>query len=140
MFNLGGKRSAVPAGADKIESVIGRDAYFKGVLQSQSSIRIDGVIEGEIQAAGHVRVGETGKVIAKITAADITVSGVVRGDIIASGHLELTAKGKIWGDVTAATFSIEEGGLFRGQSLMQGEPPADLLPATAPSTPGSTSD
>jgi cytoskeletal protein CcmA (bactofilin family) len=29
----------------------------------------------------------------------------------------------VWGDITVASFLIDEGGFFRGRSLMPSEPP-----------------
>ena len=112
-------------GSDRIETVIGPNARFSGTLETDGGLRIDGLCEGEVEVAGNVIVGEQGRVLADIKASNVSVSGAVKGKIVASGRLEILSSGKVWGDIAVASFLIEEGGFFRGQSLMAGveEPP-----------------
>lgn len=126
--------TAVPAAvpqaggaAHSIETVVGSTAHFKGSLSSDGGIRIDGIFEGEIQIAGNLIVGESGKVIADISAQNVSVSGAVKGTIEAAGRLEILSTGRVWGDITVASFLIDEGGFFRGQSVMPGEPDMPML-------------
>jgi len=143
-------RPAVPAAAApsggsaprSIETVIGPTAHFKGSVTSDSGIRIDGIFEGEVHVAGNLIVGETGKVIADISAQNVSVSGAVKGTIQASGRLEILSTGRVWGDISVAAFLIDEGGFFRGQSIMPGEPDMPMLeqPAARPASPGEVID
>jgi cytoskeletal protein CcmA (bactofilin family) len=119
-----------PSGAAaKIETVIGPTANFKGSVQSDGGLRIDGVFEGEIQLAGNLIVGESGKVIADISAQNVSVAGAIKGTIKAAGRLEILSTGRVWGDISVASFLIDEGGFFRGQSVMPGEPDMPMLEA-----------
>lgn len=113
----------------KIETVVGPNASFKGDVQSDGSMRIDGWYEGKIELAGNLIIGETGKVIGDIKAQNVSVSGAVKGTINAAGRLEILNTGKVWGDISVASFLIDEGGYFRGQSIMAGEQDFPLLEA-----------
>ncbi len=119
---------------EKVETLIGASTSIRGNLRAEGTLRIDGVVEGEIQTAGNVIVGRGGKVMASIIAANIMVAGQVKGNITATHRLEIVASGKVWGDITVASLLIEEGGVFRGQSIMKddaaSEPMFDL-PSTA---------
>lgn len=116
-------------GSDRIETVIGPNARFSGKLETDGGLRIDGLCEGSIQAEGNVIVGEQGRVLADIKASNVSVSGAVKGKIVASGRLEILSTGKVWGDIAVASFLVEEGGFFRGQSLMAGAEEPPLLKA-----------
>jgi cytoskeletal protein CcmA (bactofilin family) len=115
--------------ATKIETVIGPTANFKGTVQSDGGLRIDGVFEGTIQIAGNLIIGESGKVIADVTSQNVSVAGALKGTVKAAGRLEILSTGRVWGDISVASFLIDEGGFFRGQSIMPGEPDMPLLEA-----------
>jgi len=128
--------AAAPGGgpARNIETALGSTAHFKGSVTSDGGIRIDGVFEGEIHIAGNLIIGETGKVIADISAQNVSVSGAVKGTIQAAGRLEILSTGRVWGDISVASFLIDEGGFFRGQSMMPGEPDMPMLEERAASS------
>jgi cytoskeletal protein CcmA (bactofilin family) len=135
--------SASPSGgggsaSTKIETVIGPTANFKGTVQSDGGLRIDGVFEGVIQIAGNLIIGESGKVIAEVTAQNVSVAGALKGTVKAVGRLEILSNGRVWGDISVASFLIDEGGFFRGQSIMPGEADMPMLEAPA-GTPAATS-
>lgn len=119
-------------GSAKIETVIGPTANLKGVIQSDGGLRVDGVMEGTIQIAGNLIIGETGKVIAEVSAQNISVAGALKGTVKAQGRLEILSTGRVWGDISVSSFLIDEGGFFRGQSIMPGEPDMPLLDAPLP--------
>ncbi len=120
---FGGKRG-VPGspGEGKPETVIGSTTSIEGAtIKSDGNLRIDGSVEGEIEVAGAVVVGKTGRVIANIRASQVFVAGAVKGDIEAPQGLEITNSGKVFGNITVGNLQIEQGGVFRGQSFMGGE-------------------
>jgi len=89
-----------PATTDKVETVIGANVTVKGEFVSQGSMRIDGVLEGSIEAKGNVIVGEGPRLL---PASPPTMSQwrASQGNINAGGRLEITAKGRVWGDIVA---------------------------------------
>jgi cytoskeletal protein CcmA (bactofilin family) len=121
--------------ATKIETVIGPTANFKGNVQSDGGLRIDGIFEGVIQIAGNLIIGENGKVIAEVNAQNVSVAGAMKGSVKAAGRLEILSTGRVWGDISVASFLIDEGGFFRGQSIMPGEADMPLLDAPASAAP-----
>lgn len=127
--------SATPSGggsaSTKIETVIGPTANFKGTVQSDGGLRIDGVFEGVVQIAGNLIIGESGKVIAEVTAQNVSVAGALKGTVKAAGRLEILSNGRVWGDISVSSFLIDEGGFFRGQSIMPGEADMPMLEAPA---------
>ncbi|HEX2916741.1 MAG TPA: polymer-forming cytoskeletal protein [Chloroflexia bacterium] len=121
-----GNDLAIPQGsnvrADEIiETSIGSSVSMQGVLKAEGNIRIDGLFEGEIETAGNVIVGRTGKVAANIIARNVLVAGGVKGNIVAHERLEIISSGRVLGDIQMSTLYIEEGGKHHGQTKMVGE-------------------
>jgi len=136
---FGGRRAAAqPSPAEsKAETIIGPTTSIHGDLKADGTLRVDGLVEGTIEAAGNVIIGQTGRVTASITGLNVLIAGVVRGNVTAAQRLEIVATGKVWGDITVRALLIEEGGLFRGQSIMRDETAPDALPEPARLDPGS---
>ncbi|MFQ5341156.1 MAG: polymer-forming cytoskeletal protein [Anaerolineae bacterium] len=119
-FRSGDPRPAT----DKIENVIGPSADFSGELKADGGIRIDGVFEGAVESQSNVIVGEGARVVADVSAFNITVAGSVKGNVKAVGRLEILSTGRVLGDVLVGSLLIEEGGVFHGQSLMDEDEPS----------------
>lgn len=128
MFGRGKKeeqpsRQAAPRNL-KIETVIGPNAHFRGDIQSDGGARIEGVFEGTIDVTGNLIIGEGAKVIADISAHNISISGAVKGDI-GGNKVEILENGRVWGNLTVNSLLLNEGAYLRGKTTMQGdiEPP-----------------
>ncbi len=108
--------------------VIGVDSIVRGTLESKGTVRIDGAVEGAIQA-DWVIIGESGAVQGDITSRGAVLGGNVEGNIHATETAEITAKGQVVGDIFAGRLSIIEGGVFEGRSHMtRAQEGATVLP------------
>jgi cytoskeletal protein CcmA (bactofilin family) len=103
---------------ERIESVIGLSASVSGHLKAEGGVRIDGNFDGKIESEGNVIIGESARIIADVLGFNVTIAGFVQGDVKAVNRLEILASGRVRGNVQAGTLTIEEGGVFEGQSLM----------------------
>ncbi len=121
------KERPVVAFTGKIENIIGPTASFDGHLKAHGNVRVDGYLQGSIETSGNVIIGETGKVLADITANNIQVWGALKGNIDGAGRLEILPSGRVWGDIKVASLLIDEGGIFRGKSIMATEEPEPFL-------------
>ena len=131
MFGFGKDRKEPLIPSAIFQDVVGANSSFEGNLKSDGNVRVDGFFRGSIESAGNVVIGEMGKVLADITAQNISVSGALKGKIMATGRLEILSTGRVWGDISVASLLIDEGGLFRGQSAMEGDYGPLLLEAPA---------
>lgn len=109
--------NGAPTG-DTIENILGRSCTVRGDLTAEGAFRIDGTVEGSVEARAAVVVGESGVVRGGLRGTDVVVAGQIYGDVICSGHLEILAKGKVEGDIAAKSVRIETGGVFCGTSRM----------------------
>jgi cytoskeletal protein CcmA (bactofilin family) len=120
-----------------LETVIGASANMRGTIQSDGGVRLDGIFEGLIETAGNVVVGPGARVVADITARNVTVAGAVKGNIDANGRLEILSTGAVYGDVVVEVVMIDPGGQFQGVSRMRGlahpalAAPVDAAPVAA---------
>ncbi|WP_372518958.1 bactofilin family protein [Candidatus Ruminimicrobiellum ovillum] len=103
---------------DTIETLIGNGTTFKGDITVSNSLRIDGVLIGNVKEAANVIVGETAQVKGNINANYVVIDGIVEGNITAGECIELLTKSKVTGDLTTSILSINEGAVFKGKSLM----------------------
>jgi cytoskeletal protein CcmA (bactofilin family) len=103
---------------EPIENVLGQSLVVRGDLTADGGFRIDGSVEGNVEARSAIVVGESGLVRGDLRGTDIVVAGRVLGNVTSSGHLEILAKGRIEGDIDAKSVRIETGGVFRGTSHM----------------------
>jgi cytoskeletal protein CcmA (bactofilin family) len=108
----------------QIDTVLGPNAHFRGDIQADGGARIEGVFEGTIDITGNLIVGEGSKVIADISAHNISISGAVKGDIDGN-KVEILENGRVWGNLTVNSLLLNEGAYLRGKTTMQGdvEPP-----------------
>ncbi|MDY6878368.1 MAG: polymer-forming cytoskeletal protein [Chloroflexota bacterium] len=123
--------SAVPI--SKIETIIGPNAHFRGDIQSDGGVRIDGVFEGTIDITGNLVILEGAKIIADIKANNVSISGAVKGNITGN-RVEILETGRVWGDLTINSLLLNEGAYLRGQTTMHGdiEPPMIEPPKPQP--------
>ncbi|MCL5959455.1 MAG: polymer-forming cytoskeletal protein [Chloroflexi bacterium] len=123
MSGLFGKREAGMASLaeGKIETVIGISTTLIGSIRTEGNVRIDGLMEGDLDTAGSLVVSRTGRLSGNVRAKDVIVAGAIKGDIDAVGRVELASTSKVWGNVVSDTLLIDEGAVFRGESAMREE-------------------
>lgn len=105
---------------EKLESLVGADSTFKGDICTKGTLRIDGNIEGNIEA-DWVILGEKSHVKGDITARGIVVGGKVQGNLTLREVCEIRNKGEISGELNTVKLVIAEGGIFDGRSIMRKE-------------------
>jgi cytoskeletal protein CcmA (bactofilin family) len=106
-----------PAG-DASVGVIAADSVWSGTLRSQGSLRIYGVVEGDVTAGNEIYVAEGARINARLSAGVIVVAGTVEGTVQCSGRLEVLPTGRVSGDVTAPSLVVHEGATIEGDLRM----------------------
>jgi cytoskeletal protein CcmA (bactofilin family) len=116
-------REKAPVPSDRIEVVIGSTASFKGDLECDGIVKVDGIYQGSIKTVSNVIISEQARVDAHIEAQNVSISGQVKGSVIAKGRLEILATGRVWADVTVTSFLLDDGGKLHGGLKMFGTGP-----------------
>lgn len=99
-------------------NLIAAGTVVEGKLRTQGSIRVDGKVVGEVNAAQNVSIGNSGEVEGNITAKVVTIGGRIKGSIVAQEKLVFESKAVIRGDIRATKLVIDEGAVFDGKCMM----------------------
>jgi cytoskeletal protein CcmA (bactofilin family) len=113
-------RANAPASSEG-RAYLDRGSKISGKISFEGPARIDGEVDGEINAKDSLTIGESAVVTAQIRAASVSVAGKVSGDIVATQRIEIRPSAKVSGNVTAPVLSVQEGALFEGHCSMQPE-------------------
>jgi len=113
------KKAAPAVGA--INTLLGDGSRFKGTIECEGTVRIDGKVDGKILARDSVIVGETGIIKADIMAPNIVIGGKVTGNITAESKVELLPAAQLYGDIQTPILAIAEGVIFQGNCNMKGK-------------------
>jgi cytoskeletal protein CcmA (bactofilin family) len=108
-------------GSRDLETIVGNGTRIAGEVNVKGTIRIDGIVEGDVQA-DWVVIGESGKVRGNIRTRGIVIGGAVEGNIDAGETVELAGKGAMTGEIFTPKLAIAEGAVFDGRSRMKAEP------------------
>lgn len=92
-----GKEETTPA--DRVDAFIAPETELRGKVTSRGTLRIDGLVDGEISTDGDVVVGESGCVSAQIRARNIVVAGKVRGNLMPAGRVEIHSTASLEGGI-----------------------------------------
>ena len=106
-------------------NIINEGTLIKGDVNAAGDIRIDGELNGNINAKGRLVIGPKGKVEGQIHCSTIEISGYIKGKITVTDLLTMKASAKINGEILAGKLSVEPGALFTGTCNMGGTKTAD---------------
>ncbi|MBI4684102.1 MAG: polymer-forming cytoskeletal protein [Nitrospirae bacterium] len=105
---------------EKLESFVGANSHFKGNIKTKGTLRIDGEVEGNIEADWLI-LGENAHLKGDAVAGGIIVGGRVDGNIKADKIIEIKSKGQVVGEIVTNRLTVAEGAIFEGRSTMQKE-------------------
>ena len=121
-------------------TIVGAGARLEGNVVSAGSLRIDGQVKGQINAEGDVELSPQSQVEADIRAQNVSVAGSFKGNLIVKGKAHLARGGRIEGNITSKTLVVEEGGMFHGQSVMDGSAPGQPGQGASKEAPSGAAD
>ncbi len=110
-------------------SVIGPTLEFKGELQADEDLVIEGQVDGTI--AHHKKrltIGKQGRVRADINANSVIVEGQLVGDIHGVEVVSLASGADVTGNIFCRRIVIEDGARFNGRIDMGDQPKVTLVP------------
>ncbi len=102
----------------QITTILGKNAIIDGDFQAEGSVRLDGVVRGNVKVDQLLIVGATGSIEGSVTAKAVIVGGEILGNVEAPEKVELTSTAKILGDITTNAIVIDEHAVFQGRCDM----------------------
>lgn len=142
------KAPARSHGSQHLRTVLGEGTRWTGdLVGGAEGLRVEGVVEGNLQCEGDVLVAASGLVKGTLQAHRLTVLGRVEGVLKVATCLEILDSGRVEGEVELGTLIVDEGGILQGTCVhrstappVEKEPPplaprrderfADLTPPT----------
>ena len=91
----------------QIKAYLGEDTIFNGSLNFDGTVRIDGKFEGQVTTKDTLIIGETGHLMAEISAGTVICMGYVEGTVMASQKIEIHSTSKVVGNIKSPALYIE---------------------------------
>ncbi len=105
---------------DKLESFLGVNSNFKGELNVKGTLRVDGTVEGQLDADFMI-LSESAAVKGAIKAKKIIIGGKIEGNVYAQELVEIRSQGRVLGDIFTAKLAVTDGGELNGKVEMKKE-------------------
>lgn len=99
---------------ESIDTILGQGIIFTGDLKGDGNIRIDGRLNGRIEATGDVYIGKKAGVTGDCHVGSIIIGGKVKGNVVALKRVEILPDGELHGDILAPRICIADGVIFEG--------------------------
>lgn len=104
-----------------IRAFLGEGTEFKGVITFEGTVRVDGVLEGEVITDDTFIIGTAAKVKADVKAGVVIVMGRMEGKIETKEKCEVRVGSHVSGEIFTPSIYIEEGAVFEGTCHMTGD-------------------
>jgi cytoskeletal protein CcmA (bactofilin family) len=100
-----------------IQTIIGQHAKFKGELNFEGVVRIDGNFEGMIRSTnnGTLIASEVAHITGEVDVPNLILHGTINGNVRVIENLKMSATGKLDGDVEYGVMSLSEGAWINGR-------------------------
>ncbi|MGC4034544.1 MAG: polymer-forming cytoskeletal protein [Chitinophagaceae bacterium] len=108
------KSNGVNGGA----TLVSAGTTLKGDINSNSDLRIDGTIIGNIRSNSKIIIGSTGVIEGDIECNQADITGKVTGNIVVKDLLQLKGECNITGNIQAGKLQVEPTATFNGQCHM----------------------
>jgi cytoskeletal protein CcmA (bactofilin family) len=120
MFNTKNKTDMQPekTNGGNGTTLISSGTTLKGDISSNSDLRIDGTIIGNIHSSAKIVIGANGVVEGDISGANADIVGKVSGNIRAKDLLQLRGDCIVNGNLYAGKLQVEPTATFNGQCHM----------------------
>lgn len=89
-----------------------------GDINTESDIRIDGTLIGNLVTLGRLIIGANGTIEGDIKCKSAEIEGKMKGKIIIDELLSLKSTSSFTGDITTSQLLIEPGAVFQGNCQM----------------------
>jgi len=100
-------------------NVIVEGSKIIGDIITESNLRIDGEVLGNVTSASKVVIGKSGYIKGNLTCGEGDVEGKIEGVVKVEGLLSLKSTANIEGEITTSKFQVDEGAEFSGSCKMR---------------------
>lgn len=101
------------------QNIIAKGTKIVGDFFSEGDLRIDGIIEGNIETPGKVVIGKEGEIKGKLKCSNAHFEGKLIGTLELTETLTLKSTAHIEGDVVTQKLTVEPGATFNVSCVMK---------------------
>jgi len=103
---------------EKLDTIIGKTVRIKGDIKTDSGLRLDGQIEGNVEVGSILITGKDSFIKGDIRCKDAIVAGRIEGNISVANVLEMQSGATIFGDIQCKSLVIQKDCFFEGKCQM----------------------
>ena len=118
MFNKEKPAPFSEKGTPGSATLISSGTTLKGDVKSETDLRIDGTIQGNVRSSAKIIVGPTGYVEGNIEGVHADITGKVKGNITVKELLQLREKCMVEGNLIATKLQVDPTATFNGKCQM----------------------
>lgn len=107
---------------------IAKGTTIEGNFKAQSNIRLEGIIEGDVECLGRIVLSDKAQIKGQVHCHTILCKGQVTGNIVARDTIHLHATAIVTGDITYQKLQIDEGAIFNGRATAARKTVANSAP------------
>ncbi|MBN1768361.1 MAG: polymer-forming cytoskeletal protein [Prolixibacteraceae bacterium] len=100
-------------------NIIATNTAVTGDIKTESDIRIDGILKGNLHTNGRLILGKTGSIEGEILCETAEIEGKLHGKISVSDLLTLKSTSILTGEIATGKLMIEPGANFTGNCKME---------------------
>lgn len=116
---------------NRIDTLIGRHTHIRGDVSFSGGLRVDGSIEGNINATGDdssvLTLSDNGSIDGEVRVPNVIINGQVNGNVYASQHVELAPKARINGNLYYRMLEMAMGSEVNGHLIRAQKEDEDIL-------------
>jgi cytoskeletal protein CcmA (bactofilin family) len=102
-------------------ALVAEGGRFDGLVACAGDFRVEGEVNGDVQARGRLTVGAKAVVRGRVAADEVVVLGRVEGRVEATVRVELAATAHVLGDVASPKLRTSDGCRLEGRLAMHAE-------------------
>ncbi|MCB0700627.1 MAG: polymer-forming cytoskeletal protein [Chitinophagales bacterium] len=116
-----GDKNNTPSKVSGTVTTIAAGTTINGDMESDTNLRIDGNIIGNVYCKAKIVLGESGIIQGDVQSANADVFGTINGNVVANDLVCLKAKSVVNGNINTKRLQIEPNATFNGQCKMTSE-------------------
>jgi cytoskeletal protein CcmA (bactofilin family) len=101
-----------------LNTILGKGTVFEGNIRVEHSLRVDGVVKGDVNTTDTLVIGKDGQVIGNIKVKSLILGGKLKGNARVSDIIVLESKSEFNGEMITTKLIIDEGAIFDGKCSM----------------------
>lgn len=103
---------------ERLDTIIGKTVIIKGDIITDSGFRLDGQIEGNVDAGAIIITGKDSLIRGNIRCKEAIIAGRIEGNIFVSEVIEMQTGATIFGDINCKRIIIQKDCFFEGKCQM----------------------